>query len=101
MPRFRIDPPVPAVLTIQPPSMTGGKSATGTVTLNGQAPAGGTLVTLTSDNGEVSLPSSVTVVRSQTRLLAKGRKVLLAILPTTRRPYDPPRQRMLVPSAKL
>ncbi|HSY50113.1 MAG TPA: RHS repeat-associated core domain-containing protein [Thermoanaerobaculia bacterium] len=63
---LQIDPPVPAVLTIQPPSVTGGTNATGTVTLNGPAPSGGTLVALTSDNSAVSVPANVTVVAGST-----------------------------------
>lgn len=63
---LQIDPPVPAVLTIQPPSVTAGMSTTGTVTLSGSAPAGGTLVTLSSDNVAVSLPANVTILAGAT-----------------------------------
>jgi subtilisin family serine protease len=49
-------------LTINPPSVTGGKSATATVTLDGKAPEGGVVVSLSSDNaGVVSVPESVVV----------------------------------------
>src|SRR5882672_3844233 len=42
-------PPIPASLTVSPTSVTGATSSpTGTVTLNGPAPAGGASVTLSS-----------------------------------------------------
>jgi len=44
-----------------PNSLVGGKSATGTVTLSGPAPTGGTTVSLASDSGCVYVPVSVTV----------------------------------------
>ncbi|MCS7209999.1 MAG: S8 family serine peptidase [Fimbriimonadales bacterium] len=49
-------------LTISPTSVMGGRSATGTVTLSGPAPAGGVVVQLVSSNpSRASVPSSVTV----------------------------------------
>ena len=49
-------------LTLSPTSVVGGaQSSTGTVTLNGPAPAAGAQVALASDNGSASVPSSVTV----------------------------------------
>ena len=49
-------------LTLNPTSVVGGsESSTGTVTLSGPAPAGGAQVTLASDDGAASVPSSVTV----------------------------------------
>jgi trimeric autotransporter adhesin len=49
-------------LTLNPTSVVGGsESSTGTVTLSGPAPAGGAQVTLASDYGAASVPSSVTV----------------------------------------
>lgn len=49
-------------LTVNPTTITGGTSSTGTVTLNGDAPSGGTVVSLTSSNTAVAtVPSSVTV----------------------------------------
>jgi thermitase len=47
--------------TISPGAVTGGASATGTLTLVNNAPPGGTAVTLSSNNGSVSVPSSVTI----------------------------------------
>ena len=54
-------PPTLASLTLNPASVFGGQSSTGTVTLTGPAPAGGAQVFLSSDNGAASVPSSVTV----------------------------------------
>jgi hypothetical protein len=61
----------PAALTavrLAPMSIVGGKSTTGnTVTLNGQAPAGGAVVTLSSSDPSVaSVPASVTVAPGAT-----------------------------------
>lgn len=61
-------PPVgPAALSsvsVSPSSVTGGQSATGTVTLTAAAPAGGILVNLSSANPAASVPESVTVPAS-------------------------------------
>jgi hypothetical protein len=49
-------------LALNPTSVTGGNSSTGTVTLSGPAPTGGALVTLSSSNtAAATVPSSVTV----------------------------------------
>lgn len=48
-------------VSVSPTSVMGGKPATGTVTLNGPAPAGGIVVTLSTTNGAATIPSSVTV----------------------------------------
>src|SRR3989454_324616 len=49
-------------LALNPASVTGGNSSTGTVTLSGAAPSGGAVVTLSSSNTVVArVPSSVTV----------------------------------------
>jgi hypothetical protein len=48
-------------LSLNPTSVTGGNSSTGTVTLSGPAPTGGAQVALASNNGAASVPSSVTV----------------------------------------
>jgi hypothetical protein len=56
--------PLPSLssLTLNPTTVVGGaQSSTGTVTLSGPAPAGGAQVTLASNNGAASVPSSVTV----------------------------------------
>lgn len=53
---------VPSALELQPGNLTGGQTSTGTVRLNGPAPAGGTVVTLgTSDPGIATTAPSVTV----------------------------------------
>jgi hypothetical protein len=58
-------PPVgPAALNslgVSPASVTGGQSATGTVSLTGPASGSGALVTLSSANPAATVPSSVTV----------------------------------------
>ena len=52
-------PPVPSSLTLSPSSVTGGTSSpTGTVTLNGPAPSGGALVSLSSSNAAASVPAN-------------------------------------------
>src|SRR5207245_4499662 len=55
--------PIVSSLTLSPTSVVGGvQSSTGTVTLNGPAPAGGAQVLLSSSNtGVATVPSSVTV----------------------------------------
>jgi trimeric autotransporter adhesin len=54
--------PVPATVTLNPTSVAGGSPSTGTVTLNGIAPSGGAVVSLTSGNTAVAtVPPSVTV----------------------------------------
>ena len=50
-----------ASLTLNPTSVTGGNSSTGTVTLTGPAPTGGAIVALATDNSAAQLPPSVTV----------------------------------------
>lgn len=61
-----INPPVYATaLAVTPRNLTGGDPATGTVTLNSAAPAGGALVTLASNNAAVSVPASVLVPAGQ------------------------------------
>jgi hypothetical protein len=59
--------PDPAVanVVISPDSIISGDSATGTVTLDCEAPAGGTVVNLSSDHSGVTVPASVTVPQDQ------------------------------------
>ena len=59
--QFTLQPPSLKSLTISPSSISGGAQPQGIVTLNGQAPAGGALVTLTSNSPSVTPPSSVVV----------------------------------------
>jgi hypothetical protein len=62
-----VTPPPPSApalntLTLNPSTVTGGKSVQGTVTLTGPAPTGGALVSLSSTNTAVAtVPASVTV----------------------------------------
>jgi hypothetical protein len=61
---YNPSPGAPAALnslTVSPSSVTGGQSATGTVTLTGGAPMGGAVVSLTSANPAASVPNSLTV----------------------------------------
>ena len=59
-------PPTLSSLTLNPTSVTGGNSSTGTVTLSGAAPSGGARVALSSSNTAASVPSSVTVAAGAT-----------------------------------
>jgi lysophospholipase L1-like esterase len=52
-------------LALNPAAVAGGSSSTGTVTLNGVAPSGGAVVTLSSDNTAAQVPASVTVSAGQ------------------------------------
>lgn len=55
-------PPSISSLTLDPPSVSGGGSSFGTVTLSGAAPTGGAVVTLVSSNSSIaSVPQSMTV----------------------------------------
>jgi len=55
-------------LTVQPTSVVGGSTATGTVTLTAPAPTGGAIVNLSSSNTNVAtVPSTVTVPAGATR----------------------------------
>ena len=58
---------VPTALELQPSNLTGGQTSTGTVRLNGPAPAGGTVVTLgTSDPAVATTVPNVTVPAGET-----------------------------------
>jgi hypothetical protein len=59
--QLTVRPPGVATLTISPSSVTGGASATGTITLEAAAPAGGILVSLSSDTAAASVPTSVVI----------------------------------------
>jgi hypothetical protein len=56
----------PASVSLNPSSIAGAGSSTGTVTLTGAAPAGGVLVSLSSDNSAATVPASVTVAAGST-----------------------------------
>jgi hypothetical protein len=53
-------------VTLNPTSVTGGSSSTGTITLAGPAPAGGAVVTLASNNAAATVPANVTVAAGAT-----------------------------------
>jgi hypothetical protein len=53
-------------LTVSPTSVVGGAGSTGTVTLSGASPAGGTAVTLSSSSLNASVPTNVTVLGGAT-----------------------------------
>jgi hypothetical protein len=56
------EPPALTSVTLNPSSVTGRSSSTGTVTLSGPAPAGGAVVALSSSNSSLAaVPPSVTV----------------------------------------
>lgn len=54
-------PPVLSAVSASPNPVTGGQSATGTVTLSAVAPSGGAVVALASASSAFSVPASVTV----------------------------------------
>ncbi len=57
-----VGPPTLASVTLNPTSVTGGSSATGTVALTGPAPSGGLAVSLSSNNSDVAtVPATVTL----------------------------------------
>jgi hypothetical protein len=58
--------PVVSSLTLVPATVSGGQSATGTVSLSAAAPSGGAMVNLSSANPAATVPSSVTVPASST-----------------------------------
>jgi hypothetical protein len=61
---LEIDPPSAVQLagvSVPPPSLSGGRDRTGTVTLTSNAPAGGVRVQLTSDSDKARVPAFVTV----------------------------------------
>ena len=53
-------------LTLSPSSIAGGATSTGTLTLDGPAPIGGSVVNLSSDNLSAIVPASVTVASGAT-----------------------------------
>lgn len=56
-----VNPPTVSNLGLSQSAITGGANVTGTVTLNGPAPAGNATVTLSSGNGAAAVPATVTV----------------------------------------
>ena len=60
--KLGVDAPRLSSLITLPPSVPGGTSSTGMVTLTGIGPSGGAVVNLASDSSFASVPTSVTVV---------------------------------------
>lgn len=60
-----INPTQLSAISLNPTAVTGGSSSTGTVTLNGVAPTGGMVVTLSSSGAPATVPASVTVAAGQ------------------------------------
>jgi trimeric autotransporter adhesin len=64
-----INPVLLASVAMNPAVVVGGNPSTGTVTLNGPAPAGGALVTLSNTNTTAAtVPASVTVAAGTTSI---------------------------------
>jgi hypothetical protein len=61
-----VNPPALSAVSMNPTSVIGGNSSTGTVTLTGPAPTGGITVTLQSNNSAATVPASVSVAASAT-----------------------------------
>jgi hypothetical protein len=59
--RLTVSAPDAAGMSLDPPSVNGGVSSTGTVTLTGPAPTGGRVVTLKSSNTVATFPAGSTV----------------------------------------
>jgi hypothetical protein len=53
-------------VTLNPTSVTGGTSSTGTVTLSGAAPGGGAVVSLSSSSSAATVPTSISVAAGST-----------------------------------
>jgi hypothetical protein len=60
-------------------STAGGNDVTGTVTLDGMAPAGGVTVTLSSSNSKVVVPASVTILEGMTEATFTATTVSTAV----------------------
>ena len=60
-----VKPAAVSGITLNPTSVVGGFSSTGTVTLNGDAPAGGTLVQVTSNNAAAAAAGNILVPEGQ------------------------------------
>jgi hypothetical protein len=61
-----INPPVLSSVSLSPTTVTGGTSSTGTVRLNGPAPAGGSQITLSDNSTSAATPANVTVAAGST-----------------------------------
>ncbi|HYG98800.1 MAG TPA: hypothetical protein VD837_06680 [Terriglobales bacterium] len=61
-----VNPPRVTALSLNPSSVGGSLSSTATVTLNGRAPSGGAVVSLSSNNTAATVPTSVTIPAGST-----------------------------------
>jgi len=61
-----ITPPAASALSLNPTTVTGGSTSTGTVKLSEPAPSGGEPVALSSSSADAKVPTSVTVPGGQT-----------------------------------
>ncbi len=55
-----------SALSLDPPTVIGGQTSTGTLTLTAPAPSGGVLINLASNNAAVAVPSGATVAEGAT-----------------------------------
>ena len=62
---LEVQPPT-ASIKVSPSTITGGNVSTGTVTLNGKAPASGLTLAVSSDDGHVSVPATITIAGGKT-----------------------------------
>ena len=62
-----VDPPALSAPSLAPASVIGGSPSTGTVTLTGPAPKGGTVATLTYGSSVASGPATVTVAAGMSK----------------------------------
>ncbi len=60
-----INPATLSSMTLDPTSVTGGQTSTGTVTLSGPAPSKGVEVDLSSNSADATLPAKVTIPAGQ------------------------------------
>ena len=58
--------PIQVTLGLSPSTLVGGKTVTGTVTLNGPAPAGGLVVNLSSNNASAPVQATLTIAAGTT-----------------------------------
>ena len=61
-----VNPPAIVSVALKPTSVTGGATASGTVTIGAAAPAGGIVVTLSSTSSSATVPASVTILQGKT-----------------------------------
>ena len=61
-----VNPPKLSSVVLNPTTVNGGSSSTGTITLGSAAPTGGTVVTLSSDSASATVPASATLAAGST-----------------------------------